>query len=311
MAKNEYIKYNPANFAPDYLFCPPTMVTHEKLIPPLKEIGEELETGKPGLERNLLIGTELEIMFFDPDTRPSKVKDYHVRNQYIPRDAHLKKIARLGFFSMLNRIKNSKEFMATSKIGQVTFEFRTHPQSISDHLMTLSRLRDCLVRESTKLEILPIVYSQHLHVSLLENGLPQTPSRFDLQDFFSQFSPLVLLPEEWEQSQTTRPAKSRDYGRYKRLRNLEHVEFRKLSSEYAHDPILNLLLSIYAFSSCLGYRHYTPVWYESYAEAAVQLKRSPHLKNVIGQSTLNQLSKIIKQYPKVSTGDISVDQVVR
>ncbi len=320
------IKYNPPNITPDHLFCPPTSCTHGELDYLVRQLGRALEGEGLPTSRRLLVGTELEIFFFSPGADPAEAPSGLWGSNPNYSIGHKSKTTNLiGFAKQLWEVRPS-EFLEASAIGRVGIEFRTAPQSVDQHLETMSRFGDLLRAECRKQIVSPVVHSQHLHISLREEpsvcvsaenkgavkGI--IPAENIVRATFSRITPMMLLPEEWGIGRLMNPV----YIKTKVLTNggigrLDHPEFRLLSSEYACDLLLNLAVSLramyYGFvdpSASLPNVKNDKIGFEG---AVRRMAKDEELRSFFGESTLTKLCNIIRQYPDVSRRAITVDQV--
>lgn len=310
----EAVKYNPANIKPENLFNPPTVRAQSELIYLAKQLGSAME-GKGHInKRILLIGTEFEMFFFSPDIDPREAR--HMPEELNPnyQPPHKAKIDELKLFFEKLHISKPSAFLGADK-WRISFEARTAPQTLNDHLESLEVLGNELRRETQRLNILPVVYSQHIHMSLRPNPIrifgssPETsnslePDNSIVRKAFSEVEPLMLLPEEWG-SRGTSPSGS------KTKNGVKHPEFRLLSSEYANDPVLNLLVSLRAmYAGCIDNTFVTGSTNSyDYVNSVEIMRGNASLTTFFGESTLNALADIAKQYPDVSKRLITIDQV--
>jgi hypothetical protein len=317
-------KYNPKNFSPDNLFRAPTSATHGELLYLVDQLSRTLEGTSRVKERRVLVGTELEMIFFNPDQDPAeayrKFGKLSPNPNYLP--DHSAKIELLKKFGNNLRLTRPGEFMEVEGIGKISLEFHTAPQRVNNHLSSMERFAELLRKKCRELNVLPVVHSQHIHLSMrnnpMSNALKGTimskgimPDSNVVRNAFSRVNPLVLLPEEWDyRDMNPYYAKSDGIASLTR-HDLDHPEFRRLSSEYAFDPILNLLLSLRAMhAGCLAKSSVTEMKHpRSFEVAVTRMNQDSELANFFGQSTLSALSMIVGQYPAVSKREINIDQV--
>ncbi len=310
---SEIKKFNPENIGPENLFRPPTAVVHDELKYLITQVDLALR-GEKKHKRLLQVGTELEMFFFSPDMDPVDAEAQYGESDQNPNydPWHRRKIEELEKFGT-SLLKNPHRFMFTSDLGRIFLEFRTAPQSAKEYLKTIEMFGNRLRRQCERLRVWPVVHSQHIHVSLVDrrNATTIIPSDKPVKSWFSKVSPLVLLPEEWG-SRDYRPHWVRSNGiKPNGVNDLSHPEFRMLSSEYANDPVLNLLLSLKTmYEGCLGKGGITPhVYGREYQQSAIEMGNDPDLIDFFGQSTLATLARITSQYPAVSRREITIDQV--
>ncbi len=313
---SETKKYNPENITPEHLFCPPTSLVHAELTYLIKQLNEALEWIGGSKERLLLVGTELEIFFFNSKFDPLETRSMYGASKRNPNysKTHQKKIEKIGEFAHELETRYPKKFEETEKCGQIFYEFRTAPQRVASHLNTMQLLGDSLRRKCVQLGVSPVVHSQHIHVSLRTKYSKEgiRPNGSVISQSYSGINPLVLLPEEWYY-RTYAPYYIVDDGIGPwGVDNLCHPEFRKLSSEYAHDPVLNLLISLRAmYASCVDERIVSSLSLaNTYEDGVEAMAHDPDLESFFGQTTLAALSEITRQYPAVSRREITVDQVL-
>lgn len=314
LAKVEAKKYNPVNITPEHLFRPPSSCVHAELLYLIQQLSQCLE-GK-SKDRQLRIGTELEIFFFDSSSDPYESLRFYGTSDINPNYSkrHADKMRRIANFTEQLHFKRPKSFLPSGSMGHVFFEFRTAPQSASKYLDTISSLGEELRKKCGILEVSPVVHSQHLHVSLIDESANELiPESAIARGVFSRVNALVLLPEEWEDYRDMSPMWQRTNGISPNglLRDVRHSEFRKLSSEYAHDPVLNLLLSLRTmYGGCVDASNITFLRdSDSHKEAVRVMKEDKELACFFGQATLSTLSHIASQYSAVSKRQITIDQI--
>ncbi|MBI2310599.1 hypothetical protein HYU90_02115 [Candidatus Collierbacteria bacterium] len=319
----EIMKYNPKNIIPENLFRPPTSRTHSELAYLVKQVNQDLEgSGKD--RRLLLVGTELEIYFFSPELDPVEAKSRYGNSGDNPNygKTHLRKIQKVAGFAKMVRYTKPGEFIAPERIGRIMVEFRTAPQRAMEYLVTMEKFGNLLRKKCKDLGILPTVYSQHIHLSLRgndelrdlfgdsdSNGI--VPDGDVTSDAFSRIGPLVLLPEEWSGLLKRPEYINRDGKRSIFSNNLHHPEFRMLSSEYANDPLLNLLVSLRAmYAGCLDESMVSArSLHSTYEDDVVEMGHDHELERFFGRSTLTSLAGIVEQYPAVSRREKTINQV--
>lgn len=136
-----------------------------------------------------------------------------------------------------------------------------------------------------------------------------------MESLLQRASALMLLPEEYPKSKGRLPLPFyiKDAGTGTSIwdNDVEHVEFRMLSSEYAHDPILNLFMSLYSAHTGLEDTEAREegTFKKDFKLAVEQLVTDFYLRDVLGESTLQKLAKVVSQYPDVSARNITVDQI--
>lgn len=320
----EVKKYNPVNFSPENLFRPPTSSTHGELSYLIDQLSHVLEGTGRIKERRLLVGTELEMFFFSPDEDPTEA--YHVygestRNPNYTSEHHAKIELLQKFGNDLKR-NSPSEFMDVESIGKIGLEYHTAPQQVDKHLETMERFAELIRKKSKTLNVLPVVHSQHIHISMRNNPIRKMLSRAIETDgiipeedtvkrAFSRVNPLVLLPEEWDDRYCDPHYIKNDGIKSLIDHSLDHPEFRKLSSEYANDPVLNLLLSLRAmYAGCLDQSSVSEVeLLKTYKGAVTKMGQDSELAGFFGQSTLSALTRIVSQYPAVSKREININQV--
>lgn len=316
----EYKQYNPANITPDRFFRPPTARTHGELKYLIGQLNQALE-GRFLSSKRLLVGAEFEVHFFNPDSDPYMCFGMSSNQNPNYSTDHSRKLLEIGELAANMHNNRPSEFLSSDKIGRVTYEFRTAPQQVDDHLKTLEVFGDLLRNKASELRVHPVVYSQHIHLSLTNNPLLQF-ALFDRRGIipryswvdaaFSKVTPMAILPEEWKDRENP-PIMIKHDGIIsgRSTSGLDHTEFRMLSSEYAHDPILNLLLTLRALhESCgqkkeIGKTHYP----NDFLQSVIQMEEDRELIEFFGGSTLSAIASILKQYPKVSERKMTIDEV--
>jgi hypothetical protein len=324
----EYIKYNPLNYRPDLFMRPPTECVQNDIRYLIREMEEKARIVFEKKHAEILVGTELEVLFFSPRVDPV-VAERELPNHLNPNydDEHLLKLNEIEAWANTLMEKHPSQFLESDRMSRIFMEFRTMPQTCAKYLDTVDLFRTELGKKTRELNILPVVHSQHIHLSVTGT----TNNRFGVrEDFlapifkkyyhwepssdyaFIRLLPLVLLPEEWED----RNAYSCGAEQALDCINSERtMEARKLSSEYANDYVLNLLLSLKMLASVNDPRCNTgfPVIIgpDSYKSAARKMSEYKDLRKFFGESVITKLSSITEQYPAVSRRKITIEEVKR
>lgn len=325
---SEYLKYNPANLQPENFLHPPTETVEDEIQYLARQLADILE-GKPyhqGVEaRTLLIGTELEVLFFSPDRDPLAARVLPREDNPNYQYDHFSKITTLKNWAENLRYRRKKIAKCTS-IGTLGIEFRTRPLGLSGYLEATNQLRDLIQTRSKRLGVLPVVYSQHIHISLCQGATnfiheiagsyrdegDHVKYRKQIDRIFAPVLPLVLLPEEfcvtprgvtWVKG-TSSVGSNEDPVR---------TEFRMLSSEWACDPSLNVTLSLRALDQAIHQEKLTNLSINptDYREAVRVMRKDPELIKFFGASTLNTLANIVNRYPEVSRRKITVNDIAK
>jgi hypothetical protein len=239
----------------------------------------------------------------------------HINPNYT--DYHREKIHEIGrWASHLGVLK--KRFWDCSRESHLLLEFRTSPQCPDKYWESVRYLGDRIREKSSDLGVLPVIHSQHTHMSSNRQGFASIdPYRrherhilsedFDINvvnTAFSKVLPLVMLPEEYEDGIPDAAAMDRH--------NATHPEFRLLSSEYMWDPVLNTTVTLRAMYASLYNPDYVGRVNEarSYLTAAKNFSQDSELRAFFGDSLVEGLSQVIFQYPAVSKRKISLDDVI-
>jgi hypothetical protein len=328
----EYIRYNRENYKPDLFMRPPTECAHNELKYLIGGMDEKIKRRFGDVNKvDLLIGTELEVFFFSPDIDP--VVGYEtLLDEENPNygEEHREKMHTIQTWSTsVLQEKYAGRFDKWSNLGRIFFEFRTMPQTCAKYLDTVDLFRSELGCVTRRLNVLPLVHSQHIHMSA--TGETKKVGFFitSVEDFltpifendyyrwehacdsaFNHLLPLVLLPEEWGNRNNTFNAGEKDFGC---IHSKTTLESRKLSSEYANDHVLNLLLSLKMLDSFGDHKQDTNeiAGPDSYKTAARMMANYRDLKVFFGESVIAKLSSITEQYPDVSRRKITIEEVKR
>jgi hypothetical protein len=319
----EYQPHNPENFTPDQFMQAPT----RDAWPELTNINRQLAQAIEGIWRQdkntLLIGTELEVLFFKKDVDPFKANrrywagsDSKLNPNY--KQDHRKTVRDLSREADGLRYEYPENFWKCNRESILLIEFRTAPAPLQNHVDNVTFLADWIRNKSAEHQILPVLHSQHIHMSLnrktFEIGKDTRIhhqircsqfSDFTVESAFSRVLPLVILPEEYDKK--TYDLSWAAHKKGGRGNVCEHPEFRLLSSEYANDHILNLTLSLrcmYAMLINPEFVSHRKFIEESYTDEVTQMAKNPELINFFGGSTLEKLSQVIAQYPAVSRREI-------
>ncbi|HCQ31202.1 TPA: hypothetical protein DIU27_02350 [Candidatus Collierbacteria bacterium] len=313
---------------------PATGVVSEELKYLSNQLRNALEGGWRADKDSLQIGTELEIMFFSPDSDPGLIlKQYErmekrdwdldwetfirrTRNPNYTTD-HRRKVLRVANFAKALQKKYPNEFYPCTRDSKLMIEFRTAPQNLEAHYDNVCWLADSIRKVAQKENLLPVIKSQHIHLSCKTHNLKLGEKRaykyIDSERFkndfinesFTRILPFVMLPEEYDGDDDHIVVQRNHAG------ELNHPEFRLLSSEYANDHILNLALCLRSlYASLMNETYATDVVPEpTYFKALQRMQHDEELINFFGESTLSKLCKIVKQYPAVSRREKTISEV--
>jgi len=319
----EYIGYNPANYTPENFMRPKTAVVWSELSY-LNDQMRHLIEGTMRVDRgSLLVGSEFEVFLFDGNSDPNETWQKYDDGRRNPnyQKAHKNKVQKIARLASDLDSRESSRFLECTRESALLLEMRTTPQNVEGYVDTVSYLADWLRHQARENEVMPVVHSQHIHISSNRRGFPSLDPRrrYDRyllsQDFdeevvnaaFSRVLPLMLLPEEYDGDDSVPSASATKGSDIKTM----HPEFRLLSSEYMNDPILNLNVSLRAMYASM----YNPAMvtdmdlFETHQEAVEYMRQDQELAAFFGQGTLTTLSNIAGQYPAVSRRDITIDEV--
>lgn len=320
--ENLYKKFNPPNLTPNHFLAPPTDILCAAFTKGVRKVTDEIieNTRRPWTtfgKTQCLFGTELEILFFPPDFDPEN-NDRNCHQNPCYGDDHLDKVretcADINNGSLLPNITDA------DRISRIGIEIRTPPGELADYYTHIEIVRTKLAERCQIDNVRPVVHSQHLHVSVFRGWKNLIESRNDDEDYrctqaeFNNTSPTQLLPEEFAYGIHARPFQfkgSKDDGQ---SADPLRLEFRRLSSEFACDTHLNLLITL------LGTHHFlktseshlsgfskTPSSFEDGLEA---MKTRQHtLRSVLGEEINQKLLHILGYYSDVSTRLITLDEV--
>ncbi len=340
----EYLQYNPANFKPENLMRPPTGIVSDELMYLCNQLRNAIEGGLRVDKDTLKIGTELEILFFDKNADPGKLEK--VSNKEIQRQnrhsydelstkeedeirrlnnpnytsGHRAKVLKVANFAEKLEEMYPDDFYECTRDSKLLIEFRTAPRNLEAHLENVSWLADAIRAKASKLGLLPVVHSQHIHLSCNSHNIRlNTKGRYKFinsENFnggyidrtFTRILPLVMLPEEYEEDDRL-PHVVRENNAGEDRAN--HPEFRQLSSEYAHDHVLNLTLCLRSLYASLRNPDYATDTLPDgkYLKAVKEMSTDEELALFFGDSTLAKICKVAKQYPAVSRRDKTINEV--
>lgn len=312
---SEFKKFNPQNMRPDLFCAPPTQVIESEVDYLSRNLVLLLEYGSGDAslvskKRELRLGTELEVFFFSPDADPWDFieGDNYDRNPNYASEHNNKMTMLCKWAEQLSEIVGVSD---CDSIGRLGIEFRTEPANLSSYTNFVNRLVENIRVESKELDVLPIVHSQHIHMSLFDGGESIIGRNLEENPFFknrilhrfSKEKPSVLLPEEFYVDT--------DPILFVQPRPRRRLEFRMLSSEFACDPDLNTLLSLWALLDALPENEKPlPVQkFDNFDEALNEMRHDKESQSFFGKSTLSTLCGILEQYPKVSRREIAVDEI--
>ncbi|MEK9200433.1 MAG: hypothetical protein AAB909_00500, partial [Patescibacteria group bacterium] len=164
---DQYKPYNPENMSPQVFLQPPTKVVQLEADYLATQVAKSLagaQTGG-GIKRRLGVGTELEVYFFSPEVDPvtAKAGPAHKNPNY--GESHSKKVAKIRSWAEELAIKKGG---SNTDLGRIGIEFRTSPKmDVVGYHSDINTIRDGVGDISQSLGVLPIVHSQHIHISLL------------------------------------------------------------------------------------------------------------------------------------------------
>jgi hypothetical protein len=328
----EYKKFRLENYDPEFLLCPPTGCVENELMYLSRQLAESLECGTqiPTKKRSLKVGTELELFLFTPEIEPEMANLLWEDDNPNYSGAHMRKIQRIN--SWAEHLKESDPLFgvcSNDDVGRLTVEFRTLPLDLDDYYTAIRRLAEGLRTRCKNEGVIPVVFSQHIHTSLHlgnENLIVKTYNEYgkniphsfrrSLAKSVSQLIPLVSLPEEFPMRlNEDRVSYLSGYedclSEWNDLDEAKRSEFRRLSSEYACDPALNLCVSLRALFDVMTYKKFSnrKMYYRTQTESIRHMEGMKEVREFFGESLLLSLTRIVSQYPKVSRGDLRVDQV--
>lgn len=327
MLKTEAKKFNPANIGPErFLLSPTEEIVGEEVAYLAKNVEKSVISKGPFRgKKKLELGPEFEVVFFTPTVDPHEVAGrYPSKNPNYNKNRHGKK--------MENILAESQEFVSANQglfwkkdpvesMGRVMLEYRLAPFGLREYLDAIKRFRDHVVKIGKQFGVLPVVFSQHLHITLFDGA---TNILADIHDYrrrddrteiyranvhkvFQEAAPLVQLPEEFNTG--VRPYR---HQTWKHPDIPAHDEFRLLSSEYACDPGLNALICLMALRYGLNHKrmpHLSPLT-DNFEQEVGELATRQTLLGFMGQSLLSTLAQIVSQYPDVSRRKITVPELI-
>ena len=316
--QKEFNLFCPENYQPERFMHPPTEPLDKELEYINKNLSDALIGRSP--KRKLKIGSEFEVLFFNTSQHPFHAWDKFGKDPKKNRNygqKHTEKILKIYNTSKELREKYPDNFIESSWFSNLMIEFRTAPQDVDGYYESVNLLSDVIRKQSTQLNVLPVLFSQHIHISAVNSRISEVTGYNKLADTnnrtlltmissFGKIFPLVLLPEEYTQSRYLRePVKlSR--------KTSKHPEFRMLTSEWANDPTLNLTVSLRAmYMALIDPKSVSSIYDlpESYQEAVQIFSEDKDLATFFGQSTLEFLSKTIACYPDVEERKIASYQI--
>lgn len=319
----EYLKFNPPNLDPDLFLLSPTQnQVGEEISYLATDAARFLEHGDPfypsrAKNRKLRFGAEFEVLFFSRAMDPGRANNRAEPHNPNYRDEHLNKVGNILRQGENFVDANYKLFYAPNPIeavGRLMIEYRTAPLPLEGYRESVKQLRTHVIEQAKQYGVWAVVFSQHLHVSMvstrsnvLKNAAWADGSYISrMNQIFLGALPLVQLPEDYDQFASVG---------MESYENIWHTEFRNLSSEYACDPELNTLLSLFAMYSALrdnedpifGFNVHYP---DNYNDALLDLRDNKELTALFGRSLLSILVGTIKQYPAISRRDILIPDVL-
>ncbi len=336
----EYLGHNPANFTPENFMRPATGVVEKELVYLSSQLRNAIE-GSLRIDKGaLLIGTELEVLFLSNQADPGKLERRYEnrisRYSYLNSDDkdeiraennpnysedHRSKVLRIADFAKSLDKKYPEDYYNCTRDSKLLIEFRTAPQNLEDYYDNISWLADEIRKKAKNNGLLPVLHSQHLHLSCNSHSLrPYPKSKFQMfresilgnrfiDSTFTRVLPMVMLPEEYERSEDV-PSDIVIENTGEKTHEV-HPEFRLLSSEYAFDNILNLTLCLRAFYSAYKNKDYATDTLPdtNFIKAVREMSKDKELGLFFGESTLAEICRIVKQYPSVSRRIKTINEV--
>ena len=313
-------KYNPSNTLPEYFLRPPTSFLQDEFIEAagnatadLNEHGCKIPLIVSKRRVSLLIGTELEVYFFPRNVDPTEPQSSFQESSCY-KDKHLRKVEAVSYDSRLHSLIPG--ISDVEKISRLGIEFRTPPGDLGRYIDCIENIRNALSRRCNDDGLNPVVHSQHIHISVFSNSKNLIDSSRakpkNLKNELDRTAITQLLPEEFYEI-NSRPA--RYNGSTNILnRNPVRLEIRRLSSEYACDPFMNVLTALAGTKLYLegnSFREYTELETpENFSHGLDLFRNSEHvLTNYLGTETQRRLADVISVYPMISSRSINLDRV--
>ncbi len=314
----EFRSFRPENFSPEVFMHPPTEIVSDELMYLNRKLEQTIKGHSP--KRKMMIGSEFEILFFNPNQHPFKTLEEFGCNPTKNRNysaQHRNKIKEMSNIGESLMKKYPEKFIRHSWESNLMLEYRTAPQDVEGYYESVQILADTVRKHTAHLDILPVVYSQHIHITLKDSIFSRMTgiNKIDKIDYhrtaqrltssFNRIYPLVLLPEEYPKMAMSYPAQIKTSP-------FRHPEFRMLSSEWANDPVLNLNLSLRAlYAAFIDPKSVSRTSYfaGTYKQAVDFLSVDQELARFFGHSTLDTLCQIVSNYPAVEANEIEPRQI--
>jgi hypothetical protein len=349
----EAIKFRPENTLPQDFMRPPTeplrlpVAVHALLQE--EAINQEAEalTGLivPGERpRSILrIGSELEFLLFSDESVPHEdvEKDDDVNPNYSLK--HMLNVRRLAL-----RMRKSAEegglkdvLHDDGDVDRIFMEIRTSPSDASGYMQSMDRITQWFQENASGFHIRPVVWSQHLHLSLhdeitdrnLFSSLKLTNIvKKGIVDIYHRALPMLRLPENVEDevvSEIGGPTGVLEKGDGWESGPIR-LEGRMTNSDYAADPYVNLLFHLIGFKRGLQNRHdhqaidrdypldateslddaYFTIGegHTTFQEALKHMQDDPVLRDELPEELLMGLHDTAQTYWDVSSGQLSASE---
>ena len=305
----------------------------------------------------LNIGSELEIFLFSNKSTPHAddlLTSTGTNPNYFPRHMKLLREIRDAIILPAKEGGLGEIIMPKADLDSLMLEVRTPPGTVDQYVRAISQIQAWLSTKSAAKGINPAIYSQHFHFSLTdpteEQNLLKDAKHYDavhagVVDIYHRAIPLLRLPEEFDEATTPMGETPYRYGRLygihktgiegerdERKFGTTRIECRVNSSEYAHDPYLNLfihLLGVYrglnakdnpsslhddyripctASSNGRPYFEFGGPNGIAYEEAMAHITEDSVLNTALPKETVGKIHQVIQIYPDISAGKVTLTQ---
>jgi hypothetical protein len=273
----KYSKFRPNNITPDQFMRPPTEAVRLPIAVNALLQEDQINTLAAQVARRsvfkraapkLQTGTELELFLFSDKSKPAV--DLYKSTSSNPNYTSQHKRAFEGLTSLMfqpNSQGGLRDILydGGDHFGSIGIEIRTKPQDVNGYFDAISQVSDWFRKNAGQFGINPVVWSQHLHLSLGDptsgvNLLEDRAKRYiigkGIVDMYHRAIPLLRLPENIEGEHFVMSYSGSGIntkGGFSFESGPRRIEGRVNNSDYASDPYLNLLMNLIGVKRGLRY----------------------------------------------------------
>jgi hypothetical protein len=296
----------------------------------------------------LQVASDIEIILFSNQSTPGEDNGKKEENNPNYTRTHLQAVSEFNQLLRTSRTHGGlKEVLYDDGEypGRISTEIRTIPTDVMGYIKSIAQIGEWFRSKAGKYGINPAIWSQHLHLSLvdpssgvnlLEDDLIRETVGKGIVDIYHRAIPLLNLPEGTNNTDSYAISVANDIGvltkgGYRSSNGYPgpiRIEGRLNSSEFAADPILNLLMHLIGIkrglmhigdhtkidedyplmnSGSLQDAYFTfGQGYTTFQNALERLLTDEVLSQEIPHELLSNTHKIIQVYPQISQGELTL-----